>query len=268
MGGDFMAHGGPRKGPGFGKGTGGEVTAIDGSSLTVQTRDDATVTVTTTNSTTVMLAETRSEGSLGDIQVGDKIGVQGQKNDDGTVNAQNIVILPRGDVAGGKVTAVDGATITVDNPKDGTTTIVTNSDTQFKVGPDGEGSLADITTDNFVMALGEKQDDGSLVARQVMIGKPGMRGGPDGHPHGPGHGGPPSQAGQVSAVDGTSFTVNTFWEEETITVLTDENTEYRTGSGESVSFEDITVGAKVMVKGQLVEGAENIVQAEVVGIKK
>ena len=255
---EFMGRGGPHGGPGFGKGTGGEVTAIDGGSLTVQTRNDETVTVNTNDDTKVMLAETRTEGSISDIQVGDKIGVRGQRNDDGTVEAAGIIILPRGDMAGGKVTEVSGSTITVDNPKDDTTTIVTNADTQFRVGRNNEGSLEDVNTDSFVMAVGELQDDGSLMARQVMIGKRGL--------HGPG--GSPPHIGKVSTVDGTSFTVETFWEEETITVLTDENTEYRTRGGEEVSFEDIAVGTKVMVKGQLAEGEENTVQAEVVGIKK
>ena len=263
MGADFMA----RSVSGFGKGPGGEVTTIDGSSLTVQTRNDETVTVTSSDDTKVMLVETHSEGSISDIQVGDKIGVHGQKNDDGTVDAQGIVVLPRGDMAGGKVTAVNGVTITVDNPKDGETTIITNGDTQFKIGPDGDGSLEDVATDSFVMALGEKQDDDSLAARQVMVGKPGMRG-PGGPPHDPGHGGPPPQVGEVSAVNDTSFTIETFREEETITVLTDDSTEYRTRSGEDVSFEDIMVGGKVMVSGRPVEGAENTVQAEVVGVKK
>ena len=264
---DFMMRGGPHKGPGFGKGTGGEVTAIDGSSLTVQTRDEEIVTVNTSDDTKVTLAENQSEGSVSDIQVGDKIGVRGQINDDGTVDAEGIVILPRGDMAGGKVTEVSGSTITVNNPKDGTVTIVTSADTQFRVGRDGEGSLDDVNTDSFVMAVGELQDDDSLLARQVMIGKPGMHG-PGGPPHGPGRGGPPPHMGQVSAVEGTSFTVETFWEEETITVLTDENTEYRTRGDEEVSFEDIAAGVKVMVKGQPVDGEENTVQAEVVGIKK
>ncbi len=69
---------------------------------------------------------------------------------------------------GGEITAVDGNTITVENPRNGEGIIVTTEETEFIV--DGEaGSLADVTVGKFAGGEGEKQDDGSLLAARIMV---------------------------------------------------------------------------------------------------
>ena len=259
----FFAEGdGPRHGgPGHRGGVGGEVTAVDDNSLTIENRNGESVTINITGDTQVMIAETQSEGSLDDIQVGSNVRVMGRPNEEnGPIEARNILVLPAGDMAGGRVTTVEGSTITAENPKDGTVTIVANDSTQFRLGKDGEGSLADVTTDKGVMAFGEIQEDGSLTARIVFI----HEGPGPGGDHGPreGHAG-----GEITSVEGTSFKIDPFRGDTEITVLTDVSTEYRTRDDGDVSFEDIQVGRQVMVKGQPVEGQENTIQAEVVGIK-
>lgn len=253
--GEFFQKGPGR--PGHHRGAHGKVTAIGEDSLTLENRDGESVTVNVSEDTRVMIAETQSEGSLSDIEVGDNVGVRGRRNEDGSVEARGIIVLPAGDIAGGRVTEVDGATISVENPKDGAATIVTNNETQFRVGKDGDGSLADVVADKLVMAFGETQDDGSLLARIVVI-----------HERGPGHG--PREgfrAGEVTSVEGTTFKIDPFRGDNKVTVRTDDSTEYRSRDDEEVSFEDIQVGRKVMVKGEPVEGQENTIQAEVVGIK-
>ncbi|MDX1521590.1 MAG: DUF5666 domain-containing protein, partial [Anaerolineae bacterium] len=242
-------HRGPR-----GRGSGGEVTAIGDSTLTIQNRKGESVTVNVTDDTRIFLVESQSEGSLSDISVGDKVGIRGQRNDDGTVNARGIMVAPRGDHAGGRVTAIDGQTITVEN-RDGEAKIVTNDSTEFRIGRDQTGSIADVTTDKRVMAFGETQDDGSLAARLVFVGERG--------PKGPREG---LRGGEVTSIDGTSFTIQTRNGTE-VTVQTNADTQYRTRGDAEVTFADIQVGGRVMVKGQPVEGAENTVLAEVVGIK-
>ena len=104
-----------------------------------------------------------------------------------------------------------------------------------------------------------------MVARLVVVAEPGRHGPPGKHGHGPREG---FTAGEVTAIDGSSFTIDPFWGDDQTTVQTDENTEYRTRSGEDVSFDDIAVGGTVMAKGQPVDGAENTILAEVIGIKK
>lgn len=265
--GDRAEFGGPGFGPfegkgpgGPGRGAGGKVTAVGDNSLTLENRAGETVTVNVTGETRIMIAETRSEGSMSDIDVGDNVRVMGRPNDDGVVEARGILVLPDGDIAGGRVTAVDGNNITVENPEDGSVTIVTNADTQFRLGPDETGSLADVTVDKMVMAFGDLQEDGSLVARLVFIHERG----PGPGPHGPGKG---HAAGEVTSIDGATFKLDPILRDIELTVLTDDSTEYRTRTGDEVSFEDIQVGSMVVVKGRPVEGQENTIQAEVVGIK-
>lgn len=176
-GGDFFARG-PR-----GNGLGGEVTAVSDTSLTVQTPKDESVTVTVDDDTRVMLAESQSEGSLSDVTVGIEVLVRGEKNEAGSITAAVVVVAPAGDRAGGRVTGVEGQTISVENPKEGEATIVVDENTEFRLGRDGAGSLEDVAEGKFVMAFGETQEDGPVKARLVFIAErpePGER---------PGHGG-------------------------------------------------------------------------------
>lgn len=161
-------------GPGFGRGAENEVTAVGDNSLTIQTRSGDSITVNVTDETRIMLAATRSEGSLSDIQVGYTVRVFGRKNDDGSIDARQIVALPGSDRVVGRVRAVDGATISV-NGSDGQATIVTDADTRFRLGREA-ASLSDVRADKFIIAFGEKQADGSLSARLVIIGGPGAFG--------------------------------------------------------------------------------------------
>lgn len=258
---------GPRRGGPRGRaGLGGQVTALGDDSLTIENKEGASVTVTVTEDTRVMVAETQSEGSLGDITVGANVRVMGHPAEgDDSVEARGILLLPTGDMARGRVTAVDNNVITVENRREESSAIiVTDGDTRFMLGRDGdEGSLADVTEDKGVMAFGDTQDDGSLAANVVFVHEGRGPGGPGHHGPGEGHAG-----GEVTAIDGSSFTIDPFrGEADSLTILTDDDTEYRTRSETEVSFEDIEVGGHVMVKGQPVDGQEDTIRAEVVGIK-
>ena len=254
-----------QEGPGRGHkghhgGVTGEVTAIDGNTLTVADRDGESITVNVTEDTQVFLVETGSEGSISDIQVGSNIGVRGQRNDDDSVDARGVTVMPAGDMAGGRVTDIDGDQITVDNPRDETTTIITTDDkTTFRLGRDNEaGSISDVTTDSAVMAFGETQSDGSLAARLVLVHEHLMKGGERGPRQG-------FHGGEVTAIDGANLTVKNR-DSNDITIVTDESTQYRTRDGSDVSFKSIEVGSHIAVKGQPVEDQENTIKADVIDI--
>ena len=55
------------------------------------------------------------------------------------------------------MTAIDGNTITVENPR-GEGTIITNDETKFIVNGEEEGSLADVEVGKFAGAHGEMPD--------------------------------------------------------------------------------------------------------------
>ena len=179
----------------------GLVTAIDSSSLTLEVQDMASgagakeVTVSFTTDTKVRLVESAALGSLSDIQVGSRVKIEGRLNQQNGFEAQAILVLPSGDELAGKVVSVDGNTITLET-RQGQVKITVSADTQFRKAPgeQGAGSLADISQGKFLVAYGELQSDGTLVARLVMLNL-----GP--RPGGPGQGQqgqPGSPAGQPS----------------------------------------------------------------------
>jgi len=74
---------------------------------------------------------------------------------------------PAGNHTGGRVTAVSGDTISVEN-REGKATIVTNASTQFTLN--GQASnLASVTVGKFVEVVGQAQADGSWLTTQVTI---------------------------------------------------------------------------------------------------
>ena len=173
--------------PGHGPRLGGEVTAVDGGSITLRTPNDETLVISTTDETTVRLMETQQEGTLNDIAVGDQVHVHGRPADDGTIEARAIIIEPAGERAGGRVMGVDGSTITVETRDSTTTTILTNDSTVFRQGADAV-TLAEVTEGVGITAFGTSEDDGSLTASLVLL-RPPRPEGPNGEQQ-PGQGGP------------------------------------------------------------------------------
>ena len=140
------------------------ITAISGSKLSLKTADGWTRTITVDSGTTYEKAgETIA---LSDLKVGDKIGFRQTLEDDGTYTIDAVVvILPH---VGGKVTAVSGSTITVEQ-RDGTSaTIKVTSSTTYRVGDDTSAALSDIAVGAFVIAEGTENADGSLTAARVV----------------------------------------------------------------------------------------------------
>ena len=70
---------------GAGNFTSGEITSVDGDTVTLTLDDGSTVTVTTSGDTTVSV-----EGEVGDLATGDTVTVIGETDDDGNVAATSI----------------------------------------------------------------------------------------------------------------------------------------------------------------------------------
>jgi len=170
------------------------VTAVSDTSLTLVNAQNETLTVTLTSQTQVSVLATQGTGSLSDIAVGDNVRVMGRPNDAGATEAQAVVVLPAGDNVNGKVTAVNGATLSVETRDNTTATIVTDAGTKFTLQGGQTGSLTDVTTGKFVEAYGQTQADGSLLATLVVSdNRPGFGGGPGRPGPGPMPGGPGTQ---------------------------------------------------------------------------
>jgi Domain of unknown function (DUF5666) len=163
--GQGFAVGGVGKGRGAGGGV--EVTAVNGSKLSLKTVDGWTRTIEATSTTEI--TKGGKTIAVGAVKAGDKIAFRQHRNDDGTYSITKIVvILPS---VGGTVTGKTGSTINVQK-RDGTTVVVhVDGSTQFKVkGVDGAASLADVATGMKITAAGEKRSDGSLDALNVAAG--------------------------------------------------------------------------------------------------
>jgi hypothetical protein len=159
---------------GFGRGGFHEITisAINGSSLSLETEDGWTRTITVGSSTTI--TKGGETIAVGDVAVGDQIAFSQERASDGTYTITAIkVVLPS---IGGEVTAIADNTITVTR-KDGTTgTIHVDGDTTYQVNGDTDQALSDIEVGDFVVAEGTLRTDGSLDADAVHSGR-GGRGG-------------------------------------------------------------------------------------------
>lgn len=165
---------------GFGHGRFGqiEITAVNGSSLSLETEDGWTRTITVGSDTEITKAG--ETAALADLAVGDLIAFAQERQDDGTFTITAIkVVLP---TLGGEVTAISGNTITVTGKDDVTSTIHVDGDTTYQENGDA-AALSDIEVGDFVVAEGALRDDGSLDADVVRSGNHGFRDG-----SGPGRG--------------------------------------------------------------------------------
>jgi hypothetical protein len=142
------------------------ITAIDGSNVSLATDDGWTRTITVTSSTTI--TKGGATITVGDLAVGDTIRFAQTKASDGTYSITAIrVVLPQ---LGGRVTAIDGNTLTV-TKRDGTTaTIHVSGTTTYKVQGVANPTLSDIKVGAFVVAEGTLRSDGSLDASTIGSG--------------------------------------------------------------------------------------------------
>ncbi|MBV7332175.1 hypothetical protein KFU94_28875 [Chloroflexi bacterium TSY] len=149
-----------------GRGGGGTVTAVGASSITIQNRNDESVVVNVGDDTRIFLVETQSDGSLSDINVNDRVGIRGRRNDDGNVDARGIVVMPDGDHTGGRVASVNGSTISLEKRNE-TVTVIASTNTKVFVNGE-EASLTDISQGMHLQAFGTLQEDESVSATLII----------------------------------------------------------------------------------------------------
>ncbi|MCX6021056.1 MAG: DUF5666 domain-containing protein [Chloroflexi bacterium] len=139
----------------------GEITKIDGTTLTLKDRD-AGRTVVVTAATSYLLA--------GQAATSDSLAVGRRIHAEGTVDANKVLTavvvrmeLPR---VHGKVTAVDGTTITLED-RSQTKKVVITATTRIDKGPDTAGAAGDITVGSQIDVEGTA-DAGGVVTAVVI----------------------------------------------------------------------------------------------------
>jgi len=217
----------------FGRGAFARVTGVSGNTITANTWNNGTITIAVSGSTTYH--EAGVPASLSDVHTGSAIAVQGTWTGTTAISATAIdIILPR---AGGTVAAVSGSSITVSSFNGATQIIHVDSNTHYdRAGK--SASLSDITRNTRITAEGNTNKDGSLQAIRIEIVLPRV-------------------AGQVTAVNGSSFAVSRFMgpvasgSSTTVTVTTSSSTTFVNKDGTAAGAGSVKVGTFMIAEGTL-----------------
>ncbi len=153
------------------------ITAINGSSVSLETVDGWSRTITVTDQTTI--TKDGEAIALTDLQVGDKIRFRQTVDDAGNYTVTAIaVVLPS---VLGQATAVDSDSITLSQPDGTSVTVHVNGSTKFTVGGETGKSVADVEVGMIVG--GERRAECRRVAERIEgprrhdLGRPGSRAG-------------------------------------------------------------------------------------------
>ncbi|RFB81310.1 hypothetical protein [Methylovirgula sp. 4M-Z18] len=168
----------------------GTIEKVDGSTLTIQTRQGATATLTLDDGATTMIVRAASRA---DIKPDSFIGTAAMPDKDGVLHAQEVVIFPenlRGTGEGfrpwdltpgstmtnatvaGQVNSTTGDAVSL-TYKGGEKTLVIPPDAPIvTLAP---GALSDAKPGvGIIVAMAEKQADGSYHAKRITVGKDGV----------------------------------------------------------------------------------------------
>ncbi len=132
----------------------GTVTAVSGSTITIQTKDNKTLTVQAATAKIIRIP--RTEISVSNIAVGDMVHVTGTKSNS-TINASVVYDLSsnlKPAKAKGTVTSIDGNTMTVQTKDNKTATVNVTADTQVVTSNNQTGTTADVQVGSKVKLFG------------------------------------------------------------------------------------------------------------------
>jgi hypothetical protein len=212
----------------------GNVTAIDGTTLTVQTLARGVMKVQTDASTRFHMKD-KLHATLADVKVGDLITARGRRTTDG-LHANVVVIVPANlrDLVAGKVQSINGSTIVITKKDASTVNVATSADTKFHSPDKPDATLSDVKVGDVLEAAGVLSNN-TLTAGQVRFHSPKQHTGP-------------IAFGLIDSVNGNSLKLDSG-----LTVNFSDSTliAKRGKDGATVGgLADLVKGARVMVIGQ------------------
>jgi len=174
------------RGPGANfHGVGGQITAIEGSTITLQTFSGESAKVHVTSST--RLIRDRVEAKFSDFKVGDRVFASGEQGKHGAWTAQFLAQRggtgPRGEngarqkpedngktYISGEITRIEGTTLTIRKPDNAEEVIEVNDETAFRNGRESV-TFADVKVGDFVRGQGALKN-GIFVLNKLNAGRP------------------------------------------------------------------------------------------------
>ena len=164
-------------------GVAGTITAIDGNTFTIKTRDGQTAQVTVSDKTEYR--KDRQPAKASDFKVGDLIFVRGERTGDNAWQAEMVGARSGGPGAGnfreglgkefiaGEVKAINGTQLTIQRPDGVAQTISVDENTSFR--KEGESvTLADLKVGDHVFGRGQLKND-VFVPAVLNVGQPNFR---------------------------------------------------------------------------------------------
>jgi RNase P/RNase MRP subunit p29 len=213
----------------------GEVTAVQGTTLTISTRGGREVVLETDDETTFVVPGV-ADATLSDVHVGDRVVVQGHAQGEAPY-ARVVVVLPASPARlTGRISDVAGQTLVLET-QGGTVRVVTEAGTLFQIPAVDDPTLADIREGDGVVCGGEWEDHTTFRALLVAVRR-----------RSPAPGRTAVIRGRVTAVDGERLTLGTA--RGPLVVLVDEGTSIRVPGVEDPALTDIQVGDPVAARGQ------------------
>ncbi len=150
----------------------GQVAAIEGDTLLVTTPSGEEQRMITDENTRFFIPGVQ-EPSIEDMDVGDYVGVWGERGEDGVMLARVVLVVPaelahRRNFVQGRVTAVEGLTISVETGQ-GERLVITDESTRLFIPGVENPRIEDVSVGDPILALGRPDDEGNLLARMVAI---------------------------------------------------------------------------------------------------
>jgi hypothetical protein len=215
----------------------GQVVAVEGDTLLVDTPSGEERAVIVSEDTRLRIPGIR-EPSIEDIDVGDYVGAWGNVNETGDLLARVVIAMPaemaqRRNVVQGRVTAVEGLTISVETGQ-GERIVVTDESTRFLIPGVEDPGIRDVAAGDPILALGRPDDEGNLLARMVAIVTAGQV-----QRH--------TLRGVITAIEGD--TIGLLTRRGDVRVLTDRETIFRIPGVEDPGIDDLEVRDQILVVG-------------------
>jgi hypothetical protein len=144
----------------------GRVQAVHGKTLVIENRQ-GTFEVHTDQDTVFRIRATH-DPTIKDIDVGDLVAGSAVREEDGTLLAKLVIVVPPRLRPLGRVEAIRGRTLVVENRR-GAFDVHTDKDTLFRIRGVEEPTIKDIEVGDLVAGRVTKQPDGTLQAKLIVV---------------------------------------------------------------------------------------------------